>query len=138
MADRGGHGETDRAGVERPTRGAAANPAAVASPGVAGDLLGPNARAAGEEAADLRRHLSLEGDVLLGATKALPLAPPRSRVGVGEAFGLCLLERLLLDQDALALVAPRARLKRTTTAERPLAFLARRVRAAAPEGRKTR
>jgi len=72
---------------------------------VTSDLLGPISRTTREEANDLLHHLSLKGEVVLGTTRALSLAAPRASVGVGEALGLRPLERLLLDQDALTLVA---------------------------------
>jgi hypothetical protein len=105
VANRRGDGKLKRSRIEGPASGAAAHSAAATLARVTSDLLGPIGGTAREEAHEFLRHLSLEGEVVLGATTALSLAAPGPSVSVGEAFLLRPLERFLLDQDALTLVA---------------------------------
>ena len=105
MTHGGNDGERHRfviqgAGGSRPTD----TPAATA-PGVHRDRLRPVSWAVREQAEDLRREIALELHVLAGAPLLFSLAPARAKVLVGQALGLGLLERLLLDEHSLTLVA---------------------------------
>lgn len=73
------------------------------------DLLRPLGRAAGVEPPNARGESRHELGVQLGASFLLALAAPRSRLRIVQAFGFGPLQRLCLDQQALALVPlPRA------------------------------
>lgn len=73
---------------------------------MSGDRLRPITRTAWEQADDLRRHLRLQFNVLSAAPLGVALAPARSHLGVSDTFPLGVLERLLLNQDPLPLIAP--------------------------------
>jgi len=109
-----------------PGRGAPDAPAA-AAPGVHGDRLRAVSRASREQPSDLRSKLALELHILAGPALLFSLAPARAEVLVGQALGFCLLERGVLDEHSLALVA----LARTAEANddcREAAVLARTSR----------
>src|SRR5207249_4585765 len=105
VPDRGGYGQRDRDWIEGAACRAAADAAAAAGTGVCGDGLGPLARAAREELPDRRRELGLELHVLVRPPLLRPESGPAARLLVGEAVGLGLLERRLLDEDPLPFVA---------------------------------
>src|SRR6266511_5230069 len=105
VAHGGGDGERDRLRGESAPRRAPPHAPAAAGASVAGDRLGALARTAGIEPLDLAGHPLLELDVLGLSPHRLALPAPDSRLRVGQAFPLGALERLLLDQDPLPLVA---------------------------------
>jgi len=73
--------------------------------GVPGDGFGPLGRATGEQLADGPGEGGLELDVVFSPALLLPQATALAGVLVGQAFLLGALQRLVFDQDALALVA---------------------------------
>src|SRR5436305_5923031 len=83
--------------------GRPAHPAAAAHAGVPGDGFGARSGAAGELLADALVETGSELDVFGGAADAVALAAAFADVLVGEALLLGLLERGLLDEDALPL-----------------------------------
>jgi hypothetical protein len=72
---------------------------------VAGDGLGALRRAAGEQPGDHSGHPRLELEILRGAARSLAFAAASPRLLVHQTFPLGTRERVLLDQDPLALVA---------------------------------
>jgi hypothetical protein len=137
VADRGDNGQRDRLGIQGPTGGAPPDPATAAGAGMLGDGLGPLGRAAWEQPAHLSGERRLECDVVLGPAFTAPEPLALTGVLVGQALLFRLGKGPFLHQQALTLVA-RERLKRTTTADKPLAFFARRVMAVSPAARNTR
>ena len=138
MPDRGRDRQLERGLVERTPGGRAADPAGATDRGVAGDRSRPRGRAAGEQAHDLRGHPRLQLDVLARPPLRLALAPAGPRLPVRQALQLgassaCSSTRIPCRSNRL-----RLRLKRTTTADKRLPALARRVSAASPLGRNTR
>jgi hypothetical protein len=97
-------GQHDRLLIQRPARRRTAHPAAAAQAGVPGDRLGPRWRAAGKQPQDLLRHAGGELDVLGGPALPVPFPAADPGILVGQALLLRLLQRLLLDQQALPLV----------------------------------
>ncbi len=102
MTRRRDHRERDGPWLQRASGGGAPDSAAAAPRGVAGDRHRPLARAARKQPRDLAEKFPLELDVLARTSLAFALGSSRARVRVGHALGL--LDRLLLDEDALALV----------------------------------
>ena len=135
VAHRGDHGQPNRARLEGTPGGAPPDAPAAPHRRVTRDLGRPLAGAAREHSDDLISERRLELGVLRLAPRPLANAATGAGVGVGQALRLGLVERLGLDQDPLALVAAAGPAEATTTAERPLAVRARRVRAASPAGR---
>ncbi len=106
MADGRDHGKLDRMGVERTPRRRPPYPARASQGRMSGDRLYPITRTAWEQADDLRRHLRLQFNVPSAAPLGVALAPTRPHIVVSETFLLGSLERLLLNQDPLPLIAP--------------------------------
>ena len=104
VADRGHHGQGDRLFIKSAASRRTADPAAAPQSGMAGDRLGTFGRAAGKQPRDFGRHAGLELHVLVSAALTVSFTAAAPRVLVGEALLFGLLERRLLDQDALPLV----------------------------------
>jgi hypothetical protein len=93
------------ASVEGPSGGAAADATTAPGASVPGDLFGSLGRATGEQFGDGQSEGDLQLDVLFRAALLLPQSTAMAGVLVGQALLLGLLQRLLFNQDALALVA---------------------------------
>lgn len=70
-----------------------------------GDCLGASGRAAGEQPGDLRGEPLPQVAVVDGSPLRVAHAAPRAGVRVGEALLLGARQRILLDENALTLVA---------------------------------
>ena len=105
MAHRGDYRKGDRVGIEGSSGGAAADAAAATGAGMPSDVVGPLGRASREQLGDRTCEGGVELGVVLPSTPLVPLAPALTGDIVGQARMLGLLQRLLLDEDALALVA---------------------------------
>lgn len=98
--------ELEGVGIELPGGGGPADPSRVLAAGVVGNGPSLGGRTARKQLAQPVGKLARV--VLIGGPLALlgALAGPGSGRGIGEALSLRPLERRLLDQEALALVAP--------------------------------
>jgi hypothetical protein len=105
VADRGRHQESESSRVK--DAGCGASPDAAASPNgaVAGDVRGATAWATGVLLNNCRGEHNFKASVLFPAAPLVTLASPGANRVVGETLLFCLLERSLLDHDALALIA---------------------------------
>ncbi len=93
---------------------------------------------AGVEPNDLSLQIRLKAPVLVGLSLLVAFPSPARTCLSASQFLLGLLRRRLFDKDASALVALPRRLETATTADRPLAFVARRSTPRFPTRRKTR
>ena len=132
--------QLERLGLERAPGRRAADPARAAHRRHGGRSTAPaqpDSRETGARSPAAIRACSSTSS--LGALERVALAPSRPRVLVGQALCLGALERAAPRPGSPdARYRLRARLKRTTTADRRLPAFARRVSAASPLGRNTR
>jgi len=105
VADGRGDGQFERLLLECAPGGGSSDASAAAGRGVPGDRLRALAGASGIQVGDRGCHLGLQLEVLARSSYGIAFATTGARRLVGEALGFRLLERRLLNQDALALVA---------------------------------
>src|SRR5207244_8063074 len=105
VPDGGDYRELDGIRVGGPADGAASDASATAFGGVTGDRRRARRGAAGKQAHDRGREALAQVGVLAEAPLRVALTPSRPRLLVRQALPLGTPERLLLDEDALPLVA---------------------------------
>ncbi len=106
MADRRGDGQLERLLLECASGGGSSDASAAASRGMPGDRMRAFAGAPGIQVGDRGRHLGLQLEVLAPSAYGIAFATTDTSRLVGETLCLRLSERLLLNQDASALIVP--------------------------------